>query len=257
MSLNSQGRGGTPQYTLLAQDLLRGIDSGEYPVGSLLPTEAELCRRYAVSRITARAAVQELQSRGLVSRRAGIGTRIESKETQANFVHVSDSIEAVLQAAAQTRFKVIHSATVVVDAALAAELHCAEGQSFVLAEGLRTFKDQPPQCLARLYFPMMYAGVLDRIEGHRGSVMLLLEEMYGVRLAEMRQTIEAANLKAAQAKLLQATPREAALVTRRWHMGDNNRLYMMGVSLFPHLRFSYALRMRRQDNRNEGRKESP
>ncbi len=78
--------------------------------------------------------------------------------------------------------------------------------------------------------------------------MLLLEEMFGVRLAEMRQTITAANLRAAEAKLLDAKPREAALLTRRWHLGDNNRLYMMGVSLYPHLRYSYALRMRRQND---------
>jgi DNA-binding GntR family transcriptional regulator len=247
MAGQALARGGAPQYTLLAQELLRGIASGEYPVGSLLPTEAELCRRYAVSRITARAAVQELQSRGMVSRRAGIGTRIESKQTREYFVHVSDSVEAILQTVAATRFKLIRHETVVADAALAEELHCAAGQSFVLAEGLRTFEDQPPQCLARLYFPMIYAQVLDRVDGHPGSIMLLLEEMFGVRLAEMRQTIEAANLGAPQARLLQAKPREAALVTRRWHMGENNRLYMMGVSLYPHLRFSYALRMRRHD----------
>ncbi len=117
-------RGATPQYTLVAQELLRGIDAGDYPLGSLLPTEAELCRRYAVSRITARAAVRgELQSRGLVSRRAGIGTRIESTQTRERFVHVSDSIESILQTVAQTRFKVLRRATLVADATLSEELH--------------------------------------------------------------------------------------------------------------------------------------
>jgi DNA-binding GntR family transcriptional regulator len=241
-------RGATPQYTLLAQELLRGINAGDYPLGSLLPTEAELCRRYAVSRITARAAVRELQSRGLVSRRAGIGTRIESTQTRERFVHVSDSIESILQTVAQTRFKVIRRAMLIADAALAEELQCPEGQSLLLVEGLRTLARQPPQCFARLYFPGVYAGVLERLDGHRGSVMLLLEEMFGVRLAEMRQTISAANLRAAEAKLLDAKPREAALLTRRWHLGENKRLYMMGVSLYPHLRYSYALRMRRQND---------
>jgi DNA-binding GntR family transcriptional regulator len=248
MSAHPAPRGATPQYTLLAQELLRGIGAGDYPLGSLLPTEAELCRRFAVSRITARAAVRELQSRGLVSRRAGIGTRIESTQVHERFVHVSDSIESILQTVAQTRFKLIRKASIVADAALAAELQCAEGQTLVLVEGLRTLVRQPPQCHARLYFPGMYAGVLKRIDGHRGSVMLLLEEMFGLRLAEMRQTIAAANLRAAEARLLDARPREAALLTRRWHLGANNRLYMMGVSLYPHQRYSYALRMRRQND---------
>ena len=253
MSTSPLPRGSTPQYTLLAQELLRGIDAGDYPVGSLLPTEAELCKRYAVSRITARAAVRELQSRGLVSRRAGIGTRIESAQTQERFVHVSDSLEAILQTAAATRFKLVKHSTVVADADFAAQMHCAEGQSFILAEGLRTRAGTTPLCLVQLYFPVMYSRVMEHIDGHQGSVMLLLESLFGVYLAEMRQTIEATNLRAADAKLLDAKPREAALVTRRWHMGDNNRLYMMGVSLYPHERYSYAIRMRRQNNQVENK----
>jgi DNA-binding GntR family transcriptional regulator len=241
-------RGSTPQYTQLAQELLRRIDAGDYPVGSLLPTEAELCKRYAVSRITARAAVRELQSRGLVSRHPGIGTRVESVQTRVEFVHVSESLESILQTAGTTRFRVLKRGNVIADAKLAAELHCDEGQSFMLAEGLRAREGAPPLCHARLYFPMGYSQVMEHIEGHQGSVMLLLESLFGVRLTEMRQTIEAANLTAAQAKVLGARPREAALVTRRWHMGENGRLYMMGVSLYPHDRYSYALRMRRQNN---------
>ncbi|MDB5804505.1 MAG: GntR family transcriptional regulator [Betaproteobacteria bacterium] len=248
MSVTPLPRGSTPQYTLLAQELLRGIGAGDYPLGSLLPTEAELCKRYAVSRITARAAVRELQTRGLVSRHPGIGTRIESVQTRTEFVHVSESVDAILQSAQATRFKVLRQGEVVADAALAAELHCAEGQSFLVAEGLRTREGAPPQCHARLYFPMVYSRVTEHLDGHPGSVMLLLERLFGVRLEEMRQTISAANLRAAEARVLQAKPREAALQTRRWHLGENGRLHMMGVSLYPQDRYSYALRMRRQNN---------
>ena len=45
MSAIAAARGATPQYTRVARDLLHGIGAGTFPVGSLLPTEAELCRR--------------------------------------------------------------------------------------------------------------------------------------------------------------------------------------------------------------------
>ncbi|HEY4373381.1 MAG TPA: GntR family transcriptional regulator [Burkholderiales bacterium] len=247
MAVTPLPRGATPQYTLLAQELLRGIDAGNYPLGSLLPTEAELCKRFAVSRITARAAVRELQNRGLVSRHPGIGTRIESLQTRAEFVHVSESVEAILQSAEATRFKLLKHETIVADEELAAELHCAVGQSFVRAEGLRMRAGTTPQCHAQLHFPMVYAGAIEHLDGHPGSVMLLLERLFGVHLVEMRQTIDAANLRAAQARLLGARPREAALLTRRWHLGENGRLHMMGISLYPRERYSYSLRMRRQN----------
>ncbi|MBL8381851.1 MAG: GntR family transcriptional regulator [Burkholderiales bacterium] len=237
---------GAPRYAVLARDLLRGIGEGSYPVGSLLPTEAELCRRYAVSRITARAALRELQARGLVSRRAGVGTRVEQATAEERFVHVSDSVEALLQFTEDTRFRLVSQRALVADAPLAAALQCAEGRELVEAVGLRERAQGTALCLARLYFPADLGGVVARLDGHRGSVMLLLERLFGVRLAEMRQVIEAAPLRAADARLLAARPREAALVTRRWHLGDGARLLIASVSLYPHRRYSYELRMRRQ-----------
>lgn len=239
-------QGGGPQYALLAQALLRGIGAGDFPVGSLLPTEAELCRQYSVSRITARAALRELQVRGMVSRRAGIGTRVEQALAEERFVHVSDSVEDLLQFTAETRFRLVSGRLLAADAALAAELQCGVGQQLFEAVGLRTRERSTALCLTRLYFPSLFAAVGERLEGHRGSVMLLLEQMFGVHLAEMRQVIEAAHLRAGDARLLGAKPREAALVTRRWHLGEGGRLLIASVSLYPHRRYSYALRMRRQ-----------
>ena len=40
----------TPLFQQLAETLRAAIDAGEYPPGSRLPTENELCERYSVSR---------------------------------------------------------------------------------------------------------------------------------------------------------------------------------------------------------------
>ena len=239
--------GGAPQYALLAKELLRGIGAGEYPVGSLLPTEAELCRRFAVSRITARAAMRELQSRGLVSRRAGIGTRVEQAQASERFVHVSDSVDSILQFTADSRLTVVSQRMRTLDAAGAEALHCATGQSILEVTGLRSKDRHVAFCVTRFHFPAVYAGVAEHLDGHRGSVMLLMEKLFGVRLTEMQQIIEAAPLAAADARLLTARARAPALVTRRWHLGENGRLFIASVSTYPHERYSYALRMRRVD----------
>ena len=44
------------------------------PPGAPLPSEAELCERFSVSRMTVRQALQELTNDGLVERRRGQGT---------------------------------------------------------------------------------------------------------------------------------------------------------------------------------------
>ncbi|WP_342352968.1 GntR family transcriptional regulator, partial [Methylobacterium frigidaeris] len=45
--------GGT-LWAQVARDLRAGIASGRYPIGSLLPTELELCEQYGMSRHTVR-----------------------------------------------------------------------------------------------------------------------------------------------------------------------------------------------------------
>ena len=48
----------TPLFQQLAETLRAAIDAGEYPPGSRLPTENELCERYSVSRVTVRKALE-------------------------------------------------------------------------------------------------------------------------------------------------------------------------------------------------------
>ena len=59
-----------PRYAELGDLLQAAIEKGDHPVGTLLPTELELCERFNVSRHTARAALAQLISAGLVRARA-------------------------------------------------------------------------------------------------------------------------------------------------------------------------------------------
>ncbi|WP_067506571.1 FadR/GntR family transcriptional regulator [Actinoplanes sp. TFC3] len=58
----------------VADQLRRRIADGEFPVGSLLPTEHELTRELGVSRNSVREGVRSLVHAGLLGARAGYGT---------------------------------------------------------------------------------------------------------------------------------------------------------------------------------------
>jgi DNA-binding LacI/PurR family transcriptional regulator len=68
-----------PKYRQILADLRDSIESGRLQPGEKLPTEAELGKLYQASRITVARAVNELTQQGLVSRRAGSGTRVLAK----------------------------------------------------------------------------------------------------------------------------------------------------------------------------------
>jgi GntR family transcriptional regulator len=63
---------GTTRYREIER-YLRTLVEGARP-GAPLPSEAELCERFSVSRMTVRQALQELTNDGLVERRRGQGT---------------------------------------------------------------------------------------------------------------------------------------------------------------------------------------
>jgi DNA-binding LacI/PurR family transcriptional regulator len=62
------------KYREILEKLQDDIASGRYKPGQRLPSEAELVRRYAASRMTVFRAMHELQSMGIVTRRVGSGT---------------------------------------------------------------------------------------------------------------------------------------------------------------------------------------
>lgn len=65
-----------PLYRTVYEDLLTKIRGGQYAAGDLLPTEAELCAQYGVSRITASHALNELKAQGYVERKKRKGTEV-------------------------------------------------------------------------------------------------------------------------------------------------------------------------------------
>jgi GntR family transcriptional repressor for pyruvate dehydrogenase complex len=78
--MSSGTPGGVPPFPQLvptrlsdrvAGELLRAVVAGLLPVGTPLPSESELARRFGVSRLTIREAVQALQARGVVQSRQG------------------------------------------------------------------------------------------------------------------------------------------------------------------------------------------
>jgi len=67
-----------PFYFQLAELVEHEIVSGRWEPGARLPSEPELCEQYAVSRTTVRQALARLEQRGLIDRRKGQGTFVQS-----------------------------------------------------------------------------------------------------------------------------------------------------------------------------------
>lgn len=63
----------TVRYHEIAGELRERLEAGEFPAGSVLPSEAELASTYGASRVTVRKALDELRDAGLIDARQGYG----------------------------------------------------------------------------------------------------------------------------------------------------------------------------------------
>ena len=73
------------------------IDSGEWPEGARIPSEAKLVEILGASRMTVHIALRDLAAEGVLSRRQGAGTFVQPRGQQSTFLelrNIHSEIEA-------------------------------------------------------------------------------------------------------------------------------------------------------------------
>ncbi len=74
-------------HSFIINEIGAGIVAGRFPVGSILPRDAELMDMYGVSRTVLREALKTLEAKGLVEARPKVGTRVCPRSRWALFDH--------------------------------------------------------------------------------------------------------------------------------------------------------------------------
>lgn len=127
--------GSVPAYLQLAADLADRCE--QLPGGSRLPSEHELAAEHGVSRITARAALQELEQRHVVRRRRGSGTFVASRIPYPVRAGMAPSWTAIVNASGHTACHRLESVeTVRAPAAVSRALLMPPGRRVVRIERL-------------------------------------------------------------------------------------------------------------------------
>jgi DNA-binding GntR family transcriptional regulator len=239
--------GGLPLYVRLAQTIGDRITSGVYPVGSLLPTEAELGLSFGVSRYTVRQAIQHLRNQGLVSARKGVGTRVQAVSAEPSYTQSMRSLGELLQYATETRLDVISVGEVVARGALADALGCRPKKAWIRVAGLRNGgPGEPPHCFNEVFLDEAYRAIAEEAATLRTAIWSLIETQFGETVIEVDQEIQATVLDEDLARLLQAEPGSPALKFIRRYYVTGRRLVELSVSVHPADRFSYRMTIRRE-----------
>ena len=243
-AVSKRRKSGEPLYLQVANALQDEIVRGVYPVGSQLPKEDDLCARFSVSRQTVREALRRMRENNLVSSRQGSGTVVVARDSESSFYNAV-SIDDLLDYARGTRLVIRSMQLVEVDRDLAEDFGLAEGSSWLKVEVLRIRDDSGETvCGTDFYINAKFAAVGRMLQYNTGSFFPLIEDMFGVRIAEVYQEIMATNVDERQAETLNAKLGTAALEIHRTYRMADGEIMQFSISLHPGSTFRHTSTMR-------------
>ncbi|MDY0330744.1 MAG: GntR family transcriptional regulator [Thiomonas sp.] len=211
----------SPLYRQIKGLITRSLQQGEWKPGEIIPSEADLARRFGVSQGTVRKAVDELAADGLLLRRQGRGTFVSThheERVKFRFLRlVPDAIAEGARAMPQPmerQFLECKRIRASQDVARALGIKAGEGitqiRRLLLLAG-------EPVVYEDIYLPgPAFRGLTaERLESYRGPLYALFESEFSTRMVRAEEKLRAVNASAQEAELLRVREAEALLLVER------------------------------------------
>jgi DNA-binding GntR family transcriptional regulator len=233
------------RYAAIFRALAEGIRSGRYPVGGRLPTEAELCVSYGVSRHTVREAIRRLTDQGLIARQPGVGSIVLRRTRSAGFTQRISALQDLLAYVKTAQLEVLEARDIKAGAGEARLLGCRRGQAWhrlVALKHLRGARQPVAYVLAYVHrdHPAL-RGVLDR----RGvDLHEFIENKIGEPIVTVEQEFSAKPLLGREAQALGVAAGYAGFVIARRYIARSGKTVLVTSTIFPHHRMNYSMSLK-------------
>jgi GntR family transcriptional regulator len=192
-----------PLYYQLRLWLLDEIDQGRLNPGDQIPTEAELCQRFNLSRGTVRSALKELIDEGRIFLVRGRGTFVaelpQAEWSLATSVSFSEALE---RQGIRFGTRVLELCEQAAGPLVASRLQIEPGSPVVFLKRLRIIEDQP-WILMISYLPQKKVPELPGLDLNDRSFYQVLEEQCGVSISAQERVMTVGLATEEEAALLQ------------------------------------------------------
>ena len=208
-----------PLYRQLREIVERDIDEGLLKPGDKIPSEAELSQKYEVSRITVRAALNELSEEGILVKIQGKGTFVThmKKKKIITFGEISFT-QACARNHVKAGRKLVSMEVEDANSDDLRELGLEDGAK-IIAVKRKLLADDMPLVFVHDRVPYdKYQALLD-MDIEATSLNQLMIGITGGKMSSLYRTIEAAGASAMDAKILEMNAGAPVLLLRDI-MGD-------------------------------------
>ncbi|TKB43280.1 GntR family transcriptional regulator [Thalassotalea mangrovi] len=228
-----------PKYLQIAEQLIEQIQTRVYPIGSLLPTEKELCNEYQISRHTAREALRHIVQLGLVERRQGSGTRVKREALPSATNPYINSVDDLLTFGNSTRFEIYQAKVLPLTKDIAEQLQLPQPGKYLDISGVRfEAKSRLPLCYCRLYMRIDETRSNQEITKDN-AIYALINAINSEPIHSVAQQVSACLMDNDVSELLDSNTSTPAMnITRRYHSNQDNGVMLVATSIYPGDRFT-------------------
>jgi GntR family transcriptional regulator len=234
-----------PLYQQIKETLRSGILDGKYPPHSRMPSESELQDMFAVSRITIRQALGDLQKEGLIFKVHGKGSFVSQPRAVQNITSLQGLAEAMASEGHEIVNRVVSFNFVPANDKVAAKLQLDEGATVAEIHRVRLL-DREPTSYEVTFLPEALGKKLVRVDLATRDIFLILENDCGVALGSADLSINAIPARPPITRALEIKRDAPVLRVERVTHDSNNRPIDFEYLYFKGDTFQYRLRVDRK-----------
>ena len=220
-----------PIFKQISDAIREEIEHGALPAGAPIPSEREYAERLKISRMTVRAAINELVQEGMLLRRPGRATQVANGKINKNAVGFMSFTEDMQSRGMKAASRLLNFRQETADAAVAAQLGLPTGGRVFVIERVR-LANQEPMAVESIYLPVNRFSGLDQFDLTQHSLYHLMEQEFRTHPKTADETIEAVQLTAAEARLLEVRSGSPALLARRVTRDEDGRVIEVAKAIY-------------------------
>jgi len=224
-----------PYYYQLEQSLREKVENGQWKPGDNLPSEAELCSTFKVSRTVVRQALNKLCQGGIVYKEKGRGSFVAKPKLQEKFVQRTYGFyQEMKEKGLEVESKILEHELIEPPIRIKTSLKLTEGQKIVKTSRLRSVNKELIMFTTTYVRSDLCPG-LEKEDLTNRSLYQLLWDKYGLKISYGQRTLEAVAASKYEADMLKV-PRRSPLIYlesvsyledstpieyfEAWHRGD-------------------------------------
>ena len=228
------------KYALIKNDIVQAIKTKQLNADDKILSEAKLCKKYNVSRITVTRAINELVAEDYLYRIQGKGTFVKGKQLSEGVSQLSSFTKRMKEKKLKLETRVLETASVTMPVMMANFFNLPSDKNVILLKRLRIV-DGELLCLSIAYLmpEIFYWTTLEDMEHE--SLYDLLENKYDFKLGNATQEFEVGYLNEKNAKFLEISSQDPCLKLSLYSTLSDGRPAQFEETYYVGSKYAYQL----------------